>query len=157
MTKTTMRTAGIWIKDGHVLLESFADAELWGIPGGSLEADESVENGCLREYREELGLEMQADGVALINENFWHNDDEIIREYCFYFLVRPQVESLRARIDVESKESQLQFRWFRLDELHTIDFVPPFLRAVLPSLGKQTLFMSTVEEGMKSTSKYSDY
>jgi ADP-ribose pyrophosphatase YjhB (NUDIX family) len=151
MTKTAMRTAGIWIEDGYVLLESFADVEVWGIPGGSLEPDESVEKGCLREYREELGLEMQADGIALINENFWPDGDEIIREYCFYFLVRPKVESLRACIDVRSKESQLQFRWFRLDELHTIDFVPPFLRAVLPRLGKQTLFMSTAEDGIKAT------
>lgn len=147
MARTTMRTAGIWVENNYVLLESLADAQVWGIPGGGLEADESVAEGCLREYREELGLEMRTDGLALINENFWPAGGEAVREYCFYFWVRPKVESSRGQIDVQSREEQLQFRWFRLDDLQNIDFVPQFLPEVLPGLGKQTRFLSTSEMG----------
>ena len=141
-----MRTAGVWLEDGHVLLESLANAELWGIPGGGLEPDESVEEGCLREYREELGLEMRTDGLALINENFWRETDEIVREYCFYFWVLPEADAPHGRPEVSSKEDELRFRWFRLEELPSIDFVPPFLKAVLPTLSSQTMFLTTVEE-----------
>jgi len=71
MMQTALRTAGIWIEEDHILLESLADKEVWGIPGGRLEPNESAEAGCLREYREELGLEMQVDGLALLHESFW--------------------------------------------------------------------------------------
>ena len=90
---------------------------------------------------------MRTDGLALINENFWPAGGEAVREYCFYFWVRPKVESSRGQIDVQSREEQLQFRWFRLDDLQNIDFVPQFLPEVLPGLGKQTRFLSTSEMG----------
>ncbi len=146
MMQTTLRTAGIWIEEGHILLESLADREVWGIPGGRLEPDESAEAGCLREYREELGLEMQMDGLALLHENFWRAGHEPIREYCFYFRVRPQARLASGRIDVKSQEDQLQFRWFRLDELDRLKLVPPILRTVLHEIDGQTRFLSTVEE-----------
>src|SRR5437773_6679222 len=87
--ETRLRTAGIWMADGYVLLESLADVDLWGIPGGSLEPGKSLEAGCLREYREELGLEMDASGLALVNEGFWLEGETPVREYGFYFRVQP--------------------------------------------------------------------
>jgi 8-oxo-dGTP pyrophosphatase MutT (NUDIX family) len=42
MTTTAMRTAGIWIDDGYILLSRGVEMS-WGIPGGKLEPDESAE------------------------------------------------------------------------------------------------------------------
>ena len=150
MIRTAMRTAGIWIEEGRILLESLASAEIWGIPGGHLEPDETAEAGCLREYREELGLDMQADGLVLIHENFWRDGDQAIREYCFYFRVRNASGALRSLMDIRSQEDGLQFRWFRLDELETIEFVPIALRIVLTRLDTQTQFLSTMEQSSES-------
>jgi hypothetical protein len=90
---------------------------------------------------------MQTDGLAIIHENFWHAGHKAIREYCFYFRVRPQTRLASGRIDVtESQEHQLQFRWFRLDELDRLKLVPPILRTVLRESDGQTRFLSTVKE-----------
>jgi ADP-ribose pyrophosphatase YjhB (NUDIX family) len=145
MMQTALRTTGIWIEEDHILLESLANREVWGIPGGRLEPEESAEAGCLREYREELGLEMQAHGLAILHENFWHSYQGLIREYCFYFRVRPQARLASGRIDIKSQEDQLQFRWFQLDELDKLRLVPPILRTVLHEIDGQTRFLSTVE------------
>jgi ADP-ribose pyrophosphatase YjhB (NUDIX family) len=144
-TVTAMRTAGIWIEQGHVLLESLADRDLWGIPGGRLEPEESAAEGCLREYREEIGLEMEVLGLALLHENFWEEEGTRNREYGFYFWVRPTDLSRRAIAPVRSREPRLKFAWFRLEELETLAFVPAAVKVLLPQLGSQTLFASTRE------------
>jgi ADP-ribose pyrophosphatase YjhB (NUDIX family) len=140
-----VRTAGIWIVEEHILLEALLDAQVWGIPDGALEPDESVFDGYLREYREELGTEMQVGGMALINENFYTDAYGPVRENCFYCLMQSQSAELHTRRLIASLELQLTFRWFHLDEVPSLTFVPPFLKTLLPQLSAQTMFLSTRE------------
>lgn len=63
---------------------------MWGIPGGSLEARESLEEGCAREYEEELGIAVRCRGLALVNEGFWNDGRTWVREYGFYFRIEPE-------------------------------------------------------------------
>ena len=48
--------AVIFNEGGEALLEKRADYGLWGLPGGVVEAGESVESGVIREVLEETGL-----------------------------------------------------------------------------------------------------
>src|SRR5687768_5104059 len=50
--QTRLRTAGLWMVNGFVLLESLRDVDVWGVPGGTLEEGESAADGCVREYQE---------------------------------------------------------------------------------------------------------
>lgn len=52
--------AGILITDaqGHLLLGKRTDIHAWGIPGGSMELGETLEETARRETREETGLEV---------------------------------------------------------------------------------------------------
>lgn len=43
---------------GHLLLVKPTYTTTWNIPGGVIETDESAKRGCLREVREELGLDV---------------------------------------------------------------------------------------------------
>ena len=45
-------------RDGSLLLERRADFGTWGVPGGALDEDETVEQGIAREVLEETGLEV---------------------------------------------------------------------------------------------------
>ncbi len=71
--QTALRTAGIRIEEGYILLEPLAEVEVWGIPGGRLEPGESAEAGCLRELenvpsgqRHELCRGLHAEQNAII-------------------------------------------------------------------------------------------
>lgn len=43
----------------RILLERRSDCSLWGLPGGRIEAGESIEDSAIREAREETGLEIK--------------------------------------------------------------------------------------------------
>lgn len=45
-------------RGGSLLLERRADFGTWGVPGGALDEDETVEQGIAREVLEETGLEV---------------------------------------------------------------------------------------------------
>jgi glycerol-1-phosphatase len=61
-TATSLRvsaTAFIRDKAGRVLLQQRSDNGFWNLPGGGLELGESVAQACMREVREETGLEVK--------------------------------------------------------------------------------------------------
>ena len=142
---TRLRSAGIWISSGRILLESLADREIWGIPGGFVESSESVEQACTREYIEEIGLKMRCIRLAIIHENFWTDSGQSVREYGYYFIVKPAGD-LGPCPTIQSQEGHLKFRWYPLSELGSLIFVPPHLKNWLPSLPDDTLFLSTRED-----------
>ena len=140
-----LRSAGIWILDEHILLESLADREAWGVPGGLVEEGESVEQACVREYREELGLSLECDRLAIIHGYFWNNNGQPIREYGFYFVVSSPID-MGAQPSVKSLEGHIQFKWHPLFKLQKMDFVPRDLQIHLSDLPNHTIFISTREE-----------
>lgn len=53
------------LKDNKILLNLRSDTNTWGIPGGSLELGETLEETAERELKEETNLE--AEGFTLLN------------------------------------------------------------------------------------------
>ncbi|MDE6660073.1 MAG: NUDIX hydrolase [Eubacterium sp.] len=55
----------IVLKDNKILLNLRSDTNTWGIPGGSLELGETLEEAAARELKEETNLE--AENFTLLN------------------------------------------------------------------------------------------
>ena len=144
--ETRLRSAAIWIQDAHILLESLADREVWGIPGGSVKPEESLEQACVREYAEETDIAVTCDRLAIVHEQFWNEHGQAVREHCFYFIVSPAAD-VGGQPVVASREEQLQFRWWAISDLPKIDFVPRALRDYFMDLPGHTLFVSTRDQG----------
>ena len=53
------------IQDNKILLNLRSDTNTWGIPGGSLELEETLEEAAARELKEETNL--QAENFKLLN------------------------------------------------------------------------------------------
>ena len=70
--KTRPASRGLVIKDGKVLLTYEKNTDVYMSPGGGREGDESFEECCIRELKEESGYDV------IITEPFL-----IISEYCF--------------------------------------------------------------------------
>jgi len=81
--------SGIIISRGRVLVEKrrtddAADPGLVAIPGGHVEAGESVENAIIREMREELGISVKK--TRFIGEESWVASDGE-RQRIHYFII----------------------------------------------------------------------
>lgn len=65
--RPVVATIAILVREGRVLLVRRAnppDAGRWGFPGGKTEFGETIHAACLRELREETGVEARAHQVV---------------------------------------------------------------------------------------------
>jgi ADP-ribose pyrophosphatase YjhB (NUDIX family) len=62
------------IESGRILLIRHADFGAWGLPGGRVEATESLAVCAIREAREETGLDVRLKGlVGVYSLSSWHS------------------------------------------------------------------------------------
>ncbi|WP_440108967.1 NUDIX hydrolase [Paenibacillus sp. QZ-Y1] len=54
--------------DSHILMVQNIGSETWSLPGGKVEAHETLEVAAIREVCEETGLHVKLKGVVAINE-----------------------------------------------------------------------------------------
>ena len=60
------------VREGRILLTLRPDWEVWCLPGGGVEAEESLAQAAIRETREELGFEVKLTRlVGLYSRNGW--------------------------------------------------------------------------------------
>jgi ADP-ribose pyrophosphatase YjhB (NUDIX family) len=110
-------------EDGKVLLQKRSDNKKWGLPGGLLELDESIQDAVLREVKEETDLDIELTdfiGVFVNPDMRWRvaDDAEVI---CFSFVGKIVGGTLK----INDSES-LAFGYFgrgELPEIHSVDNV----------------------------------
>ena len=102
---------GILIHGGMILLSYEKNNDQWMIPGGGLEAGESLEECCKRELAEETGVNVDAHTHFLTLEEYYH-------EYYFrsnYFLCGYLGECERHLTEAEAIRG-LEPRWIAFEE-----------------------------------------
>lgn len=67
VNKTNIGSSGILMEEGKVLLGKRVDDDpsfpgFWCSPGGGIEFQEGIECACVREFREEVGLDVRVIG-----------------------------------------------------------------------------------------------
>jgi ADP-ribose pyrophosphatase YjhB (NUDIX family) len=94
------------VRDGALLLERRADFGTWGLPGGGLDEDETVEQGIAREVFEETGLEVVATELFGVFSDpsriIEYHDGSVYRLLTIAFVV--SVSPGEPRVSVESLE-----------------------------------------------------
>lgn len=110
--------AGIIINhNGEVLLQSRADRDKWGLPGGCQELGETFEETIIREIKEETNLDIKKQDLKLITvvsgktrRNEYPNGDVVINNTVLYEIRNYEGD---LKWDQESKE----MKFFSLDDL----------------------------------------
>jgi len=132
-----VRACGILIHDDTVLAQEGDDGrggQSYALPGGHLEFGETLATCMSREFYEESGLNVEAEKLVYVHENFYILRDVTTHEIGFYFLVDLNSEFPMPDPHgyVPSRESHIRMRLLPLRELHTIALMPAFLRERLP-------------------------
>lgn len=117
----TPRAAGIIVRDGQVLLvhRIKRGREYWVLPGGSVEAGESVEQACHREVKEETGLEIR---IVDHLQTFFNEE----REETWFSAVPigGKLELGEPERSRQSPSNQYMLKWVGRDVFQKINFQP---------------------------------
>lgn len=104
-------------ENGQILLQSRADRDRWGLPGGCQELGERFQDTVIREIKEETNLDVKEEDLELIDivsgasrRNEYPNGDVVINNTALY-CVRNYAGELKW--NSESKE----MKFFGLDNL----------------------------------------
>ena len=103
--------------EGQILLQSRADRDKWGLPGGCQELGERFQDTVLREVKEETNLDVKEEDLELIDivsgasrRNDYPNGDVVINNTALYCIRNYSGE---LKWDSESKN----MKFFDLDNL----------------------------------------
>lgn len=120
-----IRTCGLLIRDGMVLLQRKTTDMIWALPGGQVEPGEAPEAALRREFLEELGWAVQVGPLLLTRENrFSHGGAETHQDECCFEVIcdsplgAPQDETL-------------VFRWVSMAEIEDMDVRPAAMRDLI--------------------------
>ena len=131
--------AAIIVNDkGQILLQSRADNDRWGLPGGCQELGERFEDTVIREVKEETNLDVSEENLELIaivsgnsRRNEYPNGDVVINNTALYCVKNYYGE---LKWDSESKD----MRFFDLDNLPVNQNDPDLIEIYKKSLLKKS-------------------
>ena len=110
-TKSRIACRGILIRDGKLLLVHEEKIDHWMIPGGGLEAGESLEECCIREMQEETG-------TVVLPKQHYLTLHEYYGPWCFtshYFLCDSQ-GTAQQHLTEQEAETGLKPKWIRWED-----------------------------------------
>ena len=113
-----VRATALIVKDNRLFV--IEDEDGCYTIGGAIQVNETTEDAVVREVKEELGVTSTVGPLAFVVENHF--------EQFHYF-----VDLLEdAPLVMQEDTKQLPCRWIALDDLHTVDLKPAFLKSALP-------------------------
>lgn len=102
---------GIIEKDGKYLLVQEAKKkcyEKWNFPAGHLDFNESLEQGAIREIKEETGCDVKLDGVCYVANRILEND--------LFVMIVFNAKLINENIAFD-REEILDVKWFDYEEI----------------------------------------
>ena len=122
-----VRATALIVKDNRLLVVE--DQDGFYTIGGAIQVDEATEDAVVREVKEELGVASRAIQLAFIVENRFEQAGVHYHNIEFHYLVDLLED---APLTMQEDAKPLPCRWIALDDLHTVDLKPAFLKSSLP-------------------------
>lgn len=110
----------------------------WLLPGGGVEAGETLEQALCRELREEANVDIQSGGLVFVNDSIAPDGSRHIVQCTFL------ADIIAGEVSVGEDERVVEVRFVSHDELATLEIHPPLKSELLRGL----------EEGFALTSNY---
>ena len=131
-----VRACGILVHGNAVLVQEAAgrNGPALALPGGHLEFGETLAACLSREFLEESGLNVEAEKLVYVHENFYTVTKIATHEIGFYFLVdlNSEFPTPDSKGYIQSMEAHIRMRLLPLTAFRASSLMPSFLREQLP-------------------------
>ena len=133
-----VRVYGIVIEDNQVLIcdELINGYKMTKFPGGGLEFGEGTIDCVIREFNEEMNIEVEVIDHIYTTDFFqqsaFNSKEQMLAIfYKIKLLEVPQLNFKAKRYDFEGIENQIQFRWLDINSIDKMDLSFPIDQYVL--------------------------
>lgn len=140
------RSGGIIINDDKMLFVRSGIGNYYYMIGGGVHLGETSIECIEREVKEECGLDVEADHLAVVCENFFKGKGGIIDGYdChtleFYYVMKVgSVEGLK-----ETTDSGEDLIWLNIDQISVSNIKPSFIRERIGEIIKSDRVIHVIE------------
>lgn len=129
------RAAAIIIENDCVLFARNEMTDYYYSIGGGVHMGETAEDAVVREVFEETGVHYEIDRLAVIHENFFDDNSDILKgldchEICFYFLMKSRgTQVLNSHSTTHGVREDVH--WIPIKDLDKYKAFPTFLKDYL--------------------------
>ena len=126
-----LRTVAVFLRDNKVLVQREKDGKEYALPGGHVKIGETLEEGLIREMREEMGIDILCRRLIWSEECFWEWHGRKVHGIAFYYLVEfaenAEVFAKDAFVSQKDNENVL-VGWLPISALKDVVIYPAFLK-----------------------------
>lgn len=126
-----VRTVGVLVRDGKILVQRDRDGNEYALPGGHIQIGETLEAGLIREYKEETGADISCLRMLWSEECFWEWKGKKAHNLSFYYLVELQENSDIPDTGefVSHKDNcNVVIGWIPIEEIQNVTIYPEFFK-----------------------------
>ena len=126
-----VRTVGVLIKNGKILVQRDRNGNEYALPGGHVRIAETLEDGLIREYKEETGADIRCVKMLWSEECFWEWNGRVAHNFAFYYLMDlcDGSEIPDCGEFVSHKDNcDVVIGWMPIEEIQNVVIYPEFIK-----------------------------
>lgn len=135
------RVAGICIQNGKVLLQKPDNDTAFAFPGGHVTFGETNAQTLIREFKEEIGVDVSVGDLKWIGEIFFPWGNKPCHQICLYYNIGITSDNIPfegmfiGSEQLEGRAFNLEFHWVPCEELENIEVYPTNAAELMSKLG----------------------
>jgi len=125
------RVAGICVQNGKVLLQKPTNDTGFAFPGGHVAFGETNADTLIREFKEEIDVDISVGELKWVAEIFFPWGDKPCHQICLYYDVHLN-EKVKIPLDgifignerLDGRDFKIEFHWVPLEKIKDIELYP---------------------------------
>ena len=125
------RVGGLLIHNGKVLMQKLVGENGYAFIGGHVAFGETTAETIVREFKEELGADINVERLFIVNENFFSWDNRPCQQINLYYLVSlkdetqiPLDRNFKALDELGNERIELDMCWIPLEDIPSKNIYP---------------------------------